>query len=274
MPFDAPTLPTAHGARWSILVHDVSGDAVLYEHEPDLLLRTASVAKIFALAELAARIEDGTLAPDELLDRDSVDPVADSGLWQHLVSPRLPVADVATLIGAVSDNWATNVLVERLGLDRIQDVARTLAPGGSMLLDLVRNGRGPADPETLSVGCARDWTTVMAGAHRGELVDPEVSRRVLGWLACGADLSMVAGGLDLDPLVAHDGADGGITLAHKTGTDTAVRADIGLIGGPAATVAYAAICNWSPAADSVGRPGVLEAMRALGTAIASHVCGR
>ena len=68
----------------------------------------------------------------EVADRRTTEPVADSWVWQHLVTDQLPVADAAVLVGAVSDNLATNVLVDLLGLDAVQARARSMAPGGSI----------------------------------------------------------------------------------------------------------------------------------------------
>jgi beta-lactamase class A len=94
---------------------------------------------------------------------------------------------------------------------------------------------------------------------------------VLGWLAAGSDLSMVAGGLGLDPL-AHAAADRGLLLRHKTGTDTGVRADVGLVEGPRAALAYAVLANWEPAAGDP-RDAVLAAMREVGAALRARACG-
>ncbi len=111
---------------------------------PERTVGTASVAKLFALVELARRLEDGSLDPSTLLDRRDVARVGDSGLWQHLRVDRLPLVDVATLVGATSDNLATNVLVDLLGLDQVQRTAALVAPGGSTLHDVVRDQRGPS----------------------------------------------------------------------------------------------------------------------------------
>ena len=78
----------------------------------------------------------------------------------------------------------------------------------------------------------------MARLHRGDIVSPEVSARVLRWVAANADLSMVAAAFGLDPL-AHAEPDRGVTLINKTGTISTVRADVGIVVGPAAEVAYA-----------------------------------
>jgi beta-lactamase class A len=84
---------------------------------------------------------------------------------------------------------------------------------------------------------------------------------------------MVAGGLHLDPL-AHRDPDGGVLLRHKTGHDAGVRADAGIVTGPAAALSYAVLAQWSPAADTGPGPvrvAVEDHMRAVGTAMLAHL---
>jgi beta-lactamase class A len=258
--------------RWSIDVRNAMSAASLIEHQSHRLLSTASVAKIFLLVELAVRLEARVLDPHEPLDRRSIPRVADSGLWQHLSSDVLPVIDVAAFVGAVSDNLATNALIGLVGLDAVRARARSLAPDGSTLHDIVRDVRGVGVPPRLSIGSASDWAQLFVALRGGALVSPFVSAIVLDWLAPGVDLSMVASAFGLDPL-AHEGfADRGIGLWNKTGTDAGVRADVGLaeIGGEA--IAFAVLCNWRPGAAPDPRDAVLAAMRQIGEAIRSGSC--
>ena len=256
--------PELAGTRWSVEVRDPRGGTQHADRQT--LLRTASVGKVFLLVEVADRLERGVLDPDQPLDRERGLPVADSGLWQHLATPTLPVRDAACLVGAVSDNWATNALLDLVGLDAVRQRARDLAPGGSALHDLVRDDRGPDHPATLSEGCAGDWAALFADLAEGAVVGPAVSATVLSWLAIGTDLSMVASALDLDPL-AHAEPDRGVRLWNKTGTDRSARADVGVVRGPAGLVAYAAICNWERG-DDRPRRAVMAAMRDLGSEVA------
>ena len=255
---------TPPGTRWSIAAGPVDGSAELVV-EPDLLLPTASVAKVFLLVELAARLEAGSLAPDQPVDRRAVAPVADSGLWQHLLTDVLPLADAAQLVGSVSDNWATNALLELVGLDAVQERARSLCPGGSTLLDLVRDRRAPEHPPTLSQGCASDWFAVMSALATGDGLGRTLSLRVLEWLRHGVDLSMVPSGLGLDPL-AHAEVDRDLRVFSKTGTSEGVRADVGVVMGPTDTWAYAAIASWDPS-EGDRRDEVLATMRELGALV-------
>jgi beta-lactamase class A len=245
------------GVDWSILI---GGRAA---HRPELRLRTASVGKLLLLIETARRIGDGRLDPAEPLAKDPALAVADSGLWQHLSVPALPVADLAVLVAAVSDNLATNVLLARIGLGPMTDLAAELGLRETALLDRVRGERAPGDPPTLSRGTAEELAGLMSGLARGTIVSPSVSARVDSWLATGVDLSMVASGFDLDPL-AHGDGDRGPALRNKTGTDDGVRADVGHLGPEA----YAVLANWEPrSGDRTAE--VMGGMRAIGRAMAA-----
>jgi beta-lactamase class A len=258
------------GTSWSVAAGPVDGPPEV-SVEPDLLLPTASVAKVLLLVVLAEQLEAGVLSADLPVDRRRVPPVADSGLWQHLAPDVLPLDDVAQLVGSLSDNWGTNVLLDLVGLETVQDRARDLAPGGSMLLDVVRDERLPTHPPTLSTGCASDWFPLMSALATGDGLGRKVSLRVLEWLRHGVDLSMVPSAFALDPL-AHGDPDRGLRVFCKTGTSNVVRADVGVVTGPQDTWAYAAIASWDPAGPD-RRDEVLEAMRSLGTTIREAVGG-
>jgi beta-lactamase class A len=263
----APT--HALGAEWSISIRRDETPTASVEHRPRKLLRTASVAKVFVLMELADLLAKEAIDAEQLIDRRETPPVFDSGIWHAMCVDTLPVVDLAVLIGAVSDNWATNALIDVCGLDRVQALAASVAPGGSMLHDYVRNDRSGDLPESLSDGCAQDWVSIMQRLYYADGIEEAVCRHVLGWLAHDADLSMVATAFDLDPL-AHDTEDLGLRLWHKTGTDVGVRADVGVIRSSATVVSYAAVCNW-PTTDvsPLTRRAVHSAMRRIGEELRS-----
>lgn len=249
------------GASWTVQIVTSSGES--WSLDADRVLKTASVAKLFLLTELAAQIADGRIDENELLSRASVRPVHDSGMWQYFSIEKLPVTDVARLVGAVSDNWATNVLLKRIGLEAVSARSSSIAAGGSRLLDFVRDERTPDMPGTLSVGCASDWVRYFEQLRAGELLSPAVSGLVRDWLASCMDFSMVAGAFNLDPLSHGGGMDRGVSLLSKTGTDEGVRADVGLVSRGDSWVSYAVICNWTPEDRDI-RDGVLRVMRAIG----------
>jgi beta-lactamase class A len=255
---------------WSVCIRGASG-AVLYEKNATLRLSTASVGKLFLLLEVARRFDDGTLLPTVLLSRRVDLSVGDSGLWQYLRGDCLPAEDLAVLVASVSDNLATNVLLERVGLSQVQQLARDLGFAATTLHDRVRDSRSDEDEPLLSSGNSSELSMLMHGLYGGDYVSPEVSKRVLNWMLTNTDLSMVASALGLDPL-AHTADDGGISLHNKTGTDSDVMADVGVLIGPTRSLTYAVVANWpSPGPDR--RRQVLAAMRELGELLRVYVAG-
>ena len=105
---------------WSVSVVDVASRQSLFDRNAAAVLPTASVGKVLLLVEAARQIAVGRLDPTLSLVRTDEDEVYDSGLWQFLAVDHLPVADLAVLVGAVSDNLATNVLLRTIGGEHAQ----------------------------------------------------------------------------------------------------------------------------------------------------------
>ncbi|WP_344792250.1 serine hydrolase [Gryllotalpicola daejeonensis] len=257
------------GVQVSARAVDLSTSQVLFSVDDHVVMPTASVGKVLLLIEVAAQLENGTASGLTLLDREARDAVGDSGVWQHLAVPSLPLADLAALVGATSDNLATNVLLRRIGLEAVGARTEQLGLTRTALLDLVRDHRGPDDAPQLSIGSASELTWLFAALARGEIVSRTVSQRVVQWLSLNADLTMAAASFGLDPL-AHRSPDHGILLVNKTGSDLGVRSEAGVLRGPRTGVAYAV----SMAFDDSGLPArlrVLEGMRTFGLDLLEYV---
>ena len=267
--FDALGTLAYGGAKVSASAIDVRTGATLVAIDDRVVLPTASVGKILLLIEVSARISARESVALTLLDRTPFDDVGGSGLWQRLQVPSLPIADLAALVGAVSDNLATNVLLRHVGLDAVRARAEGLGLTRTALLDVVRDHRGPDDAPQVSVGSAAELTWLITALSRGQIVDHATSRRVLGWLGSNSDLSLVAAAFGLDPL-EHRAEDHGIRLVNKTGSDAGVRSEVGLLSGPRTQVAYAVTIQFAD--TSIGaRLAVLDAMRVFGTDLLESV---
>lgn len=265
-----PTLP--EGYTWSLRVLDAATGQVLAEHAPDTVCETASIGKVFLLIEVATRFSDGRLDPDERLVVPEEHRVGDSGLLHHFRDQAITLADAALLVGAVSDNLATNALIARCGLEEVRAVARELGYRDTELHDYIRSERGPGLPWTPSFGTAAELADLMMRLGAGEVRSSEVSRRVRDWLATGADTSMVAHAFLLDPLAHLAEDEPGMQLCHKTGTTGFARIDIGHVSTPDRSVAYAMAANWPKDGPDL-REGALRAMHALGEEIRAHLHG-
>jgi beta-lactamase class A len=257
------------GAQVSARVIDLFSGKALLSVDDHIVLPTASVGKVLLLIEAAARFGASGQSRYELLDRTPEDLVGDSGIWQHLNAPSLPISDLAVLAAAVSDNLATNVLLRSIGLDAVRRRAELLGLKRTALLDRVRDRRGPDDAPQLSVGSTAELATLFARIARGEAVDRLVSSRVSDWLALNTDLSLVASAFALDPL-AHLRSDHGLSLINKTGWEKGVRSEAGVLRGPRRSVAYAVTITFDD--DShIRRLSVLQAMRTIGLDVLEYV---
>lgn len=257
------------GARVSATVLDLVTGLPLLAIDDRVALPTASVGKVLLLIETAARITTRDPSIPTILDKTPDDAIADSGLWHRMQVPTLPLGDMGLLVGAASDNVATNVLLRHIGIEAVRMRAESLGLTRTALLDRVRMTRGPDDAPQLSVGSTAELAWLFYALARGQVVDSVTSQRVLDWLSLNADLSMVASAFGLDPL-SHRSSSHGLQLINKTGTDDGVRSDVGLLQGRRAGAAYAVTVEF---ADSSlhDRLRVLEAMRAVGRDILEYV---
>jgi beta-lactamase class A len=257
------------GVQVSARATDLATGAALFSVDDHVVMPTASIGKILLLVEVAARIEAQQESGLGILERTVQDAVGDSGIWQHLAAPALPLADLAALIGATSDNLATNVLLRRIGLDAVSARTEQLGLTRTALLDLVRDHRGPDDAPQLSVGSANELTWLLSSLARGEIVDAGTSGRVIGWLSLNSDLSMVGSAFGLDPL-AHRNAQHGLMLVNKSGTDAGVRSEVGVLRGPRAGVTYA-VSTYFDDTELATRLSVLDGMRTVGLDLLEYV---
>lgn len=268
------TLPPLdlQGVSWSIAVRDGETGTPLTAHAPDVTLRTASIGKLFTLVAVAERLCDGRLGGDDLLNPGPDDYVEDSGILYRFGLPEVRVSTLALLVGAMSDNFAANILLTACGLESVQRVSQRLGYRSTALLDWVRTERVAGMPPTLSTGTATELSDFMVRLHRGDLVSPGVSALLNDWLAGGADLSMVAGAFDLDPL-AHIEPDAGVLLRNKTGTIDTARADVGWIEhtGTGRALSYAVLANWDDQAPESTRHDVLATMQAIGRCLSDEL---
>lgn len=237
---------------WSWCVRDESGQVIGADQE-NVPLAHASMGKVLLLIEVARQLEIGQVRPDQLIDRPT--PVADSGLWQFLAFDAMRVDDACVLVASVSDNMATNALITTVGLDAVADMRRTyLADLESLeLCDTVRDRRGAQYPAELSIGSTSDWSALMHRLAAGEVINPRISAQVRTWLSLNVDHSMVLDALGLDPLVrTPDG------IFNKTGLDTHVRADAGVITRGGRRFAYSACV--SPVENGIAAMNLLRSI--------------
>jgi beta-lactamase class A len=243
----------------------------LIETNADEVLPIASVGKLLLLARIAHEFADGRLRSGEEITIHPEDYCGGSGLLTALSPRRWTVLDLVHLTAAVSDNTATNALLRRVGLDRVNEGAEDLGLRETRILDRIREPRLLSHAPTFALGTARELAALaerVAGSEDWALM-------MLGWLGMNTDRSMVAATIPHDPEERDLHAAGPrldvcapLRLANKTGTDAGIRAEAGVVRG-SRDLCYAAIGSCAPGDEHK----LVSSLRGIGVLIAAHAAG-
>ncbi|MGI5157777.1 serine hydrolase [Microbispora sp. CA-102843] len=233
----------------------------------DAVLPLASTGKVLLLAALAQDVAAGVVDPDERVTLLDEDYAGGSGLLTGLSARDWTAGDLALLTAAVSDNTATNALLRRLGLGRVDAAAAALGLAVTRIHDKIREPRLPEHPPSFATGTARE----LAGLMQSVAYAREPWQRLLiGWMAHNTDRALVPALLphepeDREPPAALPYA-AGVWVANKTGTDAGTRADVGVLAG-ARWEGYAVLAH-GPAGHE---HALVRAIRQAGLAVAAAV---
>jgi len=80
---------------------------------------TASTIKLAIVYELFKQVDEGKLKLDQTITLDRKHAVGGSGVLVAMGTPTLSIRDYATLMVMLSDNTATNVLIDLTGMDNV-----------------------------------------------------------------------------------------------------------------------------------------------------------
>jgi beta-lactamase class A len=105
------------GVMGYAIVDLTSGDR--FGHLDRETFPTASTIKLAIVYELFKQVEEGSLRLDETMVLDRTKAVGGTGVLADLGTPTLSIRDYAMLMVRLSDNTATNILIDRLGLEKI-----------------------------------------------------------------------------------------------------------------------------------------------------------
>ena len=110
---------------------------------PDAPVIAASVIKLAVLLEAFRRFDDGTLDPNETCAVRPEDKVPSCGALTYLHDGlEVTLRDLATLMIILSDNTATNILIDRLGIENVNRTLDAIARGQNRILLVMATGTG------------------------------------------------------------------------------------------------------------------------------------
>ena len=242
------------------------GHVALYAHNlrtgqtasllPDEPVQTASVIKMGVLLDAAEQIRAGQATFDERIELTKPNQVAGSGVLGELTPPvSLTFGDVLRLMVILSDNTATNVAIDRLGLAHINGTLRTAGLTQTVLYKKVyvkATEPMPADQPKFGLGktTAREMASIMELFAKCHLALDNTAPLAADGKICGTILGMLRNQQDRNSLPRYletlDTSENGSAIGNKTGALNQVRNDVALISSKAGPIVIAAF-TWENA---------------------------
>ena len=219
-----------------------------YSFGGDDPVRTASTIKVAVMVEAFARVAEGRAKWSDELVLDKSVRYAGSGVLNDLTDGlRLPLRDAVTLMMTVSDNTATNMVLDYLTADAVNGRMESLGLRQTRIMRKVggggesREGKVEANKRFgLGRTTPREMATLMERLERGEIAGPAASKEMLNLMRREQGRNGVWRGLWR------------VEKATKSGALDALRSNVGIIYHPRGRIALAVTCdempepNWTP----------------------------
>jgi beta-lactamase class A len=200
-----------------IAIEDLTSNQTLFS-QPDEVFPQASSIKIAVLAELYRQSQQGKLKLTDIYTVQKSDLVRDSDIMNGLTPgvTRITLRDVATMMVAVSDNSAANVLIDRVGMDNVNAMLDSLGLSHTRLrrkmMDLKAAGEGRENIST-----PREMMMLLEALYRGKVLNKEMRDDFFSVLSTHKD-----------SWIPRDLPDG-TKIANKPGSLEGVRNDSGVV---------------------------------------------
>lgn len=181
----------------------------------------ASAIKIAVVAELYHQAQQGKLKLTDLYTVQSSDVVPDSDIMGGLTPgvTSVTLRDLATMVMAVSDNSAANVLIDKVGMNHVNALMDSIGLPHTRLrrkmMDLKAAGEGRENIST-----PHEMMRLLASLYQGKVLNKEMTEDFFKMLSThkGSDIPR-----DLPE---------GLKIANKSGELEGVRNDSGVVFVP------------------------------------------
>lgn len=186
----------------------------------DAAFPQASSIKIPILLELLRQVQAGALNPADRVEVRQNHKVGGAGVLQYFGdgTAALSLRDLAALMIVLSDNTATNLLLDRIGLEKVNAFAEALGLAQTRITRRMMD-REAARAGRENVSTPREMATLLALLHAGKVLDAERTALALDILSHAKPVA--------PPL--RRGVPPRIRVASKSGELGGVRCDSGIV---------------------------------------------
>lgn len=226
----------------------------VYNLNGDEPVPTASTIKVAVMVEAFTRVAEGKAKWTDELVLTKAKKVGGAGILQEFGDGlRLTLRDGVTLMMTLSDNTATNLVIDALTADAVNARMESLGLKETRLMRRVFGGGESAEgrkEENKRFGLGRttpyEMVTIMEKLERGEIINPVASKDMLELMKREQGTNGIWRGLWRVP------------KATKSGALDALRSNVGIIYHPRGRIALAITCNEMPEVNwTVDNPALL-----------------
>jgi beta-lactamase class A len=223
-------------------------------------VRTASTIKLPILLSVFDAVARGQAKWTDPLTVTAAEKVSGSGIIASELSDgvQLPLRDAANLMMVLSDNTATNLILERFGADSVNAYLdkiglkstrsmRKILGAGAERRGVSEAGKLPENAKYgIGVSTPRDMVAILEKLERGEIVSPDASKQILEIMRRCQDGNGIRRRFS------------GTKIVNKTGALDALRSDVGIVYSKGGRIAMAITVDGIPKPDwSPENPGLL-----------------
>lgn len=242
-PEDAKTSALQHGLERKLQAMADSADGVMGYEIVDLtsgarfgrlqseVFPAASTIKLAILYELFRQADEGKVKLDELRPLERRHVVGGAGVLRELTSPSMPLRDYATLMIALSDNTAANLIIESVGMGNVTARMAGLGLKATRLrrrmMDLEAARRGDEN-----VSSPSEIARLLEILHRGDGLTRDAHRGLLEILETPKSSPM------------RRSVPSAVDVANKPGTLEGVAVDAGIVYVPGRPYVFSAMLTY------------------------------
>ncbi|MFA1822503.1 serine hydrolase [Virgibacillus oceani] len=198
--------------NYAVFVSTKDGDIGIEEEK---VYSSASTIKVPILIEALRQAEQGIINLDEKVTVSDSDITSGGGIIRHMSDDQiLSLRDLLYLMITQSDNTATNMIIERVGMGSVNQAIAEMGADDTKLQRYMMESVTPNDNLT----SAKDMATIMEAVYEGDILSSESKEEFLRMMAEG--------------ILSHykDDDHSGVSLYSKGGSlgSTNVRHNIGM----------------------------------------------
>lgn len=217
----------SYDGKMGIYLDDFHGNVIaVNENEP---FETASTIKTYILACLFDQVEKGNKSLEDQIQYRPEHVVDGSGVLAALEPGAFfRVKDAATLMIIVSDNIATNMMIDYLGIDTINACIKKLGCQDTVLYNPLHFEQY----DKLGTSTPKDYASIFKRLVKGELISPKADAAMLEIFKKQHYNSMITKDFPPFYMDSDNTDDVLLCVASKSGSMNACRNDGGVVFTP------------------------------------------